>query len=169
MIENSKENTTMDNAARFEHKGIEIGLTVTGQFVAQVEGVEVVKKSLEAMKGFIDGNIKSTNAAKFTVFESLTTAQNGEILRIPVTGITKSRKSYGPRYFFTLGTMSRYARETSEVIPDTPENVEAIKASNDFAEETRRIDREREEKQHELNRKITRLTAVDHAAKVGIK
>lgn len=155
----------------FRHKGYDIGLTITGQFVANVNGAEVVKKSLEAMKGFIDGNIKTGNAAKFTEFNAinLTSGNKTEVVRIAVIGVNKSRKSYGPRYFFTLGTMSRYGGEVAKIVPDTPENVAAMLAAEAYRQESDRIEAEREKVQHELNRKITWLTAVDHAAKIGVR
>ncbi len=145
----------------FNHAGIEIEVTATGGFRANVNGHNVVKTSLKALKDFID---KEANK-KFVGFDAF--IQPGiartELRTIHIVGAAKS-KNYSCAYDFVATDdatpTNRYAY--LKVMPDTPQNRAAFLAVQEFEIETKRIREEREMQMGFLRAKIEYIKADDY-------
>lgn len=159
-------NREITMATKFKHGGIDIEFnTVRGDFSATVNGKNVRKPSLDAMKKHIDNTAKST-FAPFTALArkddyGATPVNDKDFNVYEVIGIEKCRGRYkSNNHQFLLGPRGSRTRE--RVMVDSPENRKAVKAHDDYREETARIRNEREDRERELARAIKYHVADDY-------
>lgn len=153
-------------APKFEHKGHEITiLASSGEFYAKVAGASIRKPSLDAMRKYIDGVIRS----KFEPFAALDhpdhSADKADKARgyVPaiVTGIKKDEYSRsGALKFIVEGRGDR-----RQVMVDTPENRAAAEAYTAYAAESDRIRNERQAERERLRGLIQWINASEFTVK----
>lgn len=139
------------------YKSVEInlqesGFAHAGEFSAAVGGKVVYKKSVAAMKTYID---KQNNAAPFEKFKAWVRSSyndNGKFVVIEVTGVAKdsgygSRRNGGRFRFITTPSVQSY----TQVYVRDAANARAYEAARKFQRETDKINEERSKEKERLS------------------
>jgi hypothetical protein len=108
-------------ATAFEHNGVSIILTTQGQFAAIVNGIEVRRPSLEAMRNYLD------KTKPFEPFDAIHIRhyRGNEIETFKIIGTKPDKGRYSRASVVWLGERGVTHRE---VLRDTPANRAKLKA-----------------------------------------
>ena len=162
----------------YEHKGVAITLEpATGEFYATIEGKEVVKPSLAAIKKVIDGGVKDKTAYNPPMTGLIwhprgydqTPLSERPVDNFRVNIVRVAKGSNSRRWHKTINFYDDKGHEFERVIADTPEAFAALKAYWKRYEEVQRLKSELDEEVRKLAEAIPQIAARDEAEKKGVK
>ena len=138
------------------YKEIPIELLHDGRFTANLRGIKIIKPSVDAVKKAID----NADKIKFEPFAALVERSWRDryedcpdgLVRLNITSIGKRKSRRG--YHEDMVFIDERGDERTEVLLDTPANLEAYRALIIHREETKRIVREREEEEDRLGESL---------------
>lgn len=149
---------------KFEYKGIEIRMTPNGNFVCNVNGVDVTRSSRKGCETAIDkagaSGIKQAKIIEMKNVGGFNTDRY-QISEDTVVNIKAHTRGYkqGRKFFVTEDR-----REPIRVILDTPVNRKALQAVIDHKNETEKISLARSSELAALNDKLVFMSPEEYIA-----
>lgn len=158
-----------DTPDGFVFEGISIRLNREGEFVAEIGGEVVTKPSLKAMKQCIKENKLDT----FKPFTALLTGSDvrghGKVWeRVTVVGFSRTKnRRWGALHEFLIRERPkderRYGRTYTDLLVDTPLNIQILEQLAKYEAETERIDDQRRKTADAMKDRIRHVNIKDYA------